>query len=271
MISQTIKSHYEKNNEQQRLNIGSGQLEFERTRELIIRYLPDEPISILDVGGAAGAYSLWLAKMGHKVHLVDPVPYLVEQAKQASALQPAFPVRSINIGDARKLEFPDNFADIILLMGPLYHLVKRDDRLFALKEAHRVLKREGLLIAAAISKFASTLDGFVRGYMDDPEFVPIAEQDLVNGQHRNPTENPFYFTDAFFHHPKELKEEILKAGFTHQNTFAVEGFGWMLQHFDDHWNNEKHRERMLKFIRMTETEPSMIGMSAHLLAVARKY
>lgn len=269
MISEKIKSHYEKNNERQRLAIGVGQLEFERTKELILRYLPDKPVTILDIGGAAGVYSLWLARKGHEVHLVDPVSFLVEQAKQASARQ-RIPIKSFNIEDARKLEFTDEFADIVLLMGPMYHLVEKDDRLTALKEARRVLKKGGWLIAAAISKFASTMDGFVLGYMDDPKFVPIAEQDLANGQHRNPTENIFYFTNAFFHLPDELKTEIQEAGFTHQNTFAVEGFGWMLQNFDDQWKDENRRERMLKFIRSIETESSLVGMSAHLLAVARK-
>ena len=269
MISQTIKAHYEKNNEHLRLLTGVGQLEFERTKELILRYLPDRPIKILDVGGATGIYSLWLAKMGHEVHLVDPVPFLVEQAKQASAKQ-EIPIKSFNIGDARNLEFPDDFADIVLLMGPAYHLVERGDRVTALRESLRILKKKGLLFTAAISKFASTLDGFVAGYMDNPRFVPIAEQDLVNGQHRNPTDNPFYFTDAFFHHPDELKDEILEAGFDHENTIAVEGFGWTLQNFDNHWKDKDRRERMLRFIRAIETESSLLGMSAHLLAVAHK-
>jgi ubiquinone/menaquinone biosynthesis C-methylase UbiE len=269
MISQTIKAHYETNNEHQRLLTGVGQLEFERTKELILRYLPDKAIKILDIGGATGIYSLWLAKMGHEVHLVDPVSFLVEQAKQASAKQ-EIPIKSFNIGDARKLEFPDDFADIVLLMGPIYHLVERRERLIALRESLRISKKKGLLITAAISKFASTLDGFVEGYMDDKMFVPIAEQDLVKGQHHNPTDNPFYFTDAFFHHPDELKEEILEAGFDYENTFAVEGFGWMLQNFDNHWKDKDRRERMLKFIRLVEAEPSLLGMSAHLLAVSRK-
>jgi len=270
IISEKIKSHYEENNEQERLSVGTGQLEFERTKELIGRHLPDKPATILDIGGAAGAYSLWLAREGHDVHLVDPVPFLVEQARQASAAQKRAPIKSINVGDARKLDFPDGSADMVLLMGPMYHLVERGDRLTALKEANRVLKKNGWLIAAAISKFASTLDGFVREYMDDPKFVEIAERDLIDGQHRNPFDNLAYFTTAFFHHPSELKKEIEEEGFAYQNTFAVEGFGWMLQNFENHWNNPRRRERMLKFIRTTETEPTMIGMSAHLLAVARK-
>lgn len=270
MISEKIKYHYQNNNEEQRLSIGSGQLEFERSKEIISRFLPHKPAKILDIGGAAGIYSLWLAAKGHEVHLIDPIPIHVEQAKQASALQPDFPIKSVQVGDALDLKFPDEFADVILLMGPMYHLVERKDRLSALKESHRVLKKGSLLIAAAISRFASTLDGFVQGFMDDHRFPPIAEQDLADGQHRNPYDEIAYFTTAFFHHPDELKAEIEETGFAHQDTFAVEGFGWLLQDFEDHWENEKRRERMLKFIRLTETEPSLLGMSAHLLGIAKK-
>jgi len=270
-LSPKVMSHYELNNERQRLSIGTGQLEFERSKELITRHLPEKPATILDVGGAAGVYSLWLATEGHEVHLVDPVPFLVEQAKEASAAQKNAHIKSISVGDARRLEFPQSFADIVLLMGPMYHLVEKSERLIALSEAHRVLKKSGFLIVAAISKFASTLDGFVQGYMDDPKFVEIAAQDLADGQHRNPFDDLSYFTTAFFHHPDELRREIGEAGFALQNTFAVEGFGWMLQNFEDHWNNPKRRERLLRFIRSTETEPSMIGISAHLLAAAQKF
>jgi ubiquinone/menaquinone biosynthesis C-methylase UbiE len=270
MITEKIKYYYQNNNEDQRLSIGSGQLEFERTKEIISRYLPNKSARILDIGGAAGIYSLWLADKGHKVHLIDPMPNHVEKAKKASALQPDSPVKSIEIGDGSDLKFPNEFADIILLMGPMYHLVEKGERLAALKESLRVLNKGGLLIAAAISKFASTLDGFVQGFMDDHRFPPIAEQDLADGQHRNPYDTIAYFTTAFFHHPDELKVEIEEAGFAHQDTFAVEGFGWLLQNFDDQWEDAKRRERMLKFIRLTETEPSLLGMSAHFLSIAKK-
>src|ERR1051326_3221267 len=73
------------------------------------------------------------------------------------------------------------------------------------------------------SSFASALDGLVSGYLNDPEFVRIVQQDLVDGQHRNPTNHPAYFTTAFFHHPDELAAEVAEAGFTLEALLAVEG------------------------------------------------
>src|SRR5437773_10269387 len=87
--------------------------------------------------------------------------------------------------------------DIVLLFGPLYHLVRKKERLKALAEAHRVLKPGGLLFAAAISRFTSALDGSLRGFIRDPGFMKIIIQDLKNGQHRNPSNKPEYFTTSF--------------------------------------------------------------------------
>ena len=83
---------------------------------------------------------------------------------------------SATLGDARKLAFPDRSADAVLLLGPLYHLTERADRLAALREARRVLRPGGVVFAAAISRFASLLDGLARDLLDDPDFRPIRDR-----------------------------------------------------------------------------------------------
>jgi ubiquinone/menaquinone biosynthesis C-methylase UbiE len=250
-----------------RLRQGTGQLEHLRTQELLTRYLPSPPAVVLDVGGGPGVYSCWLAQQGFEVHLIDIVPLHVEQARHASTRQPAHPLASVAVGDARRLERAESSADAVLFLGPLYHLVERKDRVQALREARRVLRPGGVLLAAGISRFASLLDGLVQGFLDDPEFVHIVQSDLKDGQHRNPGDNPAYFTTAFFHHPEELGAEIEEAGFRHEKTLPVEGPGWLLQDFEHHWNDTGRRERLLDAIRLLEDEPSVLGVSAHLLAV----
>jgi len=247
-----------------------ARLEFFRTKEIISRHLPKRPVVILDIGGGPGRYALWLAKLGHSVHLVDPVPLHVEQARAAFDRGSGKALADASVGDARDLKFADRSASAALLLGPLYHLVKRTDRVAALSEAYRTLKPGGLLFAAIISRFASAFDGLFRGFARDPKFFRILQQDLKNGQHRNPTNNPQYFTTAFFHHPDELRSEIADAGFAATELYGLEGPGWLLPNFDKEWNDRRARSKLLTVIRAMEREPTLIGQSAHILAAARK-
>jgi ubiquinone/menaquinone biosynthesis C-methylase UbiE len=268
--AEKIVAYYSDSDEQSRLSASFGQLEFIRSQNIIGRYLVAPPAVVLDVGGAAGMYSCWLAKEGYQVHLVDIVPLHIEQAKQASQSQPETPISSFTVGDARQLEFDDEIADAVLLLGPLYHLVEEEDRLQALGEAFRVLKAGGYLFAAGISQFASTIDGLISGACFDPVFQTIMINDLESGQHRNPTNHPKYFMDTFFHHPEELRAEVGRAGFEVVDLLAIEGISYMLEDFGKNWESDEKREFLLEIIGKTEKEISLIGASPHIMCVGMK-
>jgi ubiquinone/menaquinone biosynthesis C-methylase UbiE len=262
--------HYASGYESQRLLHGVSQIELARTQELITRYAPSPPAIVFDIGGGPGIYACWLAKQGYEVHLIDATALHVEQARQASSLQPDAPLAEIEVGDARNVKRADLSVDIVLLLGPLYHLTERADRLTALREAHCILKPGGILFAAAISRFTSALDGLRQGLFDDPAFAPIVERDLTDGQHRNPTNHPAYFTTAFLHHPQELEAEVKESGFLFEKTLPVEGPLWLSQYVIDNFNDQERREHFLRLMRRIEQEPSLLGTSAHLLVIARK-
>jgi SAM-dependent methyltransferase len=158
-----------------------------------------------------------LAGLGYQAHLIDATEKHVNQALRSVA-----PLASTQVGDARSLPFADGSAAAILLLGPLYHLTAREERIAALREAGRALSPGGSLFAAAISHFASLLDALARGFIDDPAFQQIVDRDLREGQHRNSTGRPEY------------------------------------------------RAKLLEMIRRVESEPSLLGMSSHLLAIAAK-
>ena len=259
-----ILSHYDEGMEQQRLLGGTSRLELARTQLILRRVLPPPPARILDVGGGPGAYARWLTDEGYTVHLVDVVPRHVEQARAASNGY------TVALGDARSLSAPDASADAMLLLGPLYHLPERSDRLRALTEARRVLRPGGILVVAAISRFASLLDGLRENRLDDPAFEQIVDRDLREGQHRNPQNRPEWFTTAYLHQPDELAQEVREAGFSLDDLLAVEGPCWILPDFDARWQDERRRRQMLEAIARIEREPSMLGVSAHLLALARR-
>lgn len=264
-----ITDYYDRAPEEARLQQGPFQLEEARTRELIQRFALPPPGTVVDVGGAAGAYALWLAEVGYSVHLVDPVPRLVAEARRRSAAAEE-PLASCRVGDARALEMPGETADVVLLLGPLYHLTDPEDRARSLHEAARVLKPGGWLFAAAISRWASALDGLARDLLQDPRFARIVEQDLRDGQHRNPTDRLDYFTTAYFHHPEELADEILAAGLALNGVYGLEGPGWILSDVAERMAHAHRRAALLRVARMLETEPAVLGSSAHLLAVAQR-
>ena len=155
-------------------------------------------------------------------------------------------------------------------MGPLYHLTQRDDRLRAIREARRVLRSGGVLFAAAIVRFASLLDALARGFIDDPRFAAILEEDLRSGQHRNPTDDPAYFTSGFFHLPEELRTELLENGLSVVELVGVEGPGWLAANFEKRWADPARRQHLLDLVRRVEREPALLGFSPHLLAVATR-
>ena len=266
-----ILAHYEEGVERERLlRDGAGRLEYLRTRELLARYLPPVPAAVLDVGGGAGVYALPLASEGYSVHLIDPVPLHVEQARDASALQRDAPLASAQVGDARQLVWDDKSVDAVLLLGPLYHLTSRDDRLQALQEAYRVVRPGGVVAAAAISRFASTYDGLLRGFLEDPTFEEIVKRDVREGQHRNPTGRPDWFTTAYFHLPEELRDEVIEAGFQVEAVVGIEGPAWVLPDLDSWLEDPPRRSRLLDAIRRVETERSLLGATAHILVIGRR-
>ncbi|HVQ30597.1 MAG TPA: methyltransferase domain-containing protein [Vicinamibacteria bacterium] len=245
-------------------------LEGARTWDILDRHLPRPPGVVLDVGGAAGAYAFGLAERGYAVHLVDPVPLHIQQALEASAARATGRLAGAALGDARALDRPDASVDVVLMLGPLYHLLETADRLAALVEARRVLKPGGWLFAAAISRFASLLDGLRGELFDQPLFPPIIEHDLATGRHRNDTGFPQFFTTAFFHHPDELRAEVTEAGFALEGVLAVEGPAGLMPDLRKRWDDPAQRQTLLRFLRMIEREPVLSGATFHLVAVARR-
>jgi ubiquinone/menaquinone biosynthesis C-methylase UbiE len=269
VIDPAIESHYGTGYERSRLfPDGRPSLEFVRSMELLDRLLPAPPARLLDVGGGPGTYAAPLARRGYRVHLVDPVPLHVEQARQAASSDPAAAFTAV-AGDARRLSEPGQSQDAVMLFGPLYHLTDGAHRQQALGEARRVLRPGGRLLVMAVCRFASLLDGLYRGWLDDPQFRPIIDRDLIDGQHRNPDPagRPEFFTTAYFHTPDGLREEVERAGFSGTAVYGVEGPGWPLH---QEWADPHRRAQILFAARAVETEPSLIGFSDHLIAAATR-
>jgi hypothetical protein len=265
-IPDEILEHYEQEvDEDLRLRQGLGELEFLRTQEIIRRHLPPGSARILDVGGASGIHTEWLLEDGHSVHLVDPLPDHVEQATERLGKYDGF---SAEVGDPGTLKAANRSYDAALLLGPLYHLTESADRVTAWSEARRVVTSHGLVFGVSITRYAPLFDGLIGGALFDPAFRALTEENLFTGQHRNPARDPGWFSTAYFQHPDELAEEVAGAGLRVIELVGVEGLAAWVPELAERWDDPEGKETILFSARAIESEPSLRGLSAHLMAVA---
>jgi SAM-dependent methyltransferase len=232
-----------------------GRLEWLRTCELLDELLPAAPARLLDVGGADGAYARHLVATGHQVRLLDLVPAHVDQARTG------VPAIDADVADARALPEPDDSYDATLLLGPLYHLVDRHDRITALTEAARVTRPGGVVVAAAISRFAGPLDFAATRRWN--ELTTSEARRLLTDGRNNPGVG---FTVAYFHRVEELVDEFHAAGLVEATVRGIEGPGWTAAEAPaDAPDADAVLRDAVALARVYDREPALLAASAHLL------
>lgn len=268
LISRNIEVFYNNASEENRLDKGMGIFEFERIKSLIEKYIPSTSSKIIDIGGGTGKYSEWFAKKGHQVHLIEPVPKHIKLAQnRANKLKNKF---SVQLGESRKLEFKNNFADLIILHGPLYHLQKKEDRALTISEAKRVLKNDGIILAFAINYTASTLVGLLNGLIHKNSFFEMCKEELTSGIHNPPNDFPWLLAEAYYHKPEQLKDEFINHELTHINTYAVEGMAWLDKEYFASMLNNKKKKTLLELIKITENDSYLLPFSPHMMIAVQK-
>lgn len=268
LISSSIELFYTKASEETRLNKGMGVFEFERVKTLIEKYTSDTSSKIVDVGGGTGKYSEWLAEKGHQVHLVEPISKHLKIAQnRASKLKNKF---SVHLGESRKLKFPDNYADLLILHGPLYHLQNEKDRNLTIQEAKRVVRHKGIVLAFAINYTASTLVGLLNGLLHKKTFFEMCKEELTTGKHNPPQDFPWLLAEAYYHQPKQLIDEFINKEWTYLNIHAVEGMAWLDRDFFVSLSNDKRKKTLLELIEVTENDPYLLPFSPHMMIAAQK-
>jgi SAM-dependent methyltransferase len=235
----------------------AGRAERLRTLELLDRHLPTAPARVLDIGGGPGVYAAELAARGHAVTLLDPVPRHVELASRHGSFTAA-------PGDARRLDQPDDSVDAALLLGPLYHLTERSDRIAALREARRVVRPGGMVMAAVISRHAPLLDMSARLRITTDERAAAVAAELAETGVNDPETG---FTVAYFHTAAELREEWTDAGLGEASLFGIEGPLWPVLVSGLAEDREELLTAAVRAARVTEQDPAMIASSAHIMAV----
>jgi S-adenosylmethionine-dependent methyltransferase len=257
--------------EKEESRLQEHQLEYELTWRYLDRYLPRRG-SILEVGAATGRYTLELAKRGYAVTAVDLSAALLEQCRKRLTDSGFVQQVRFTVADARDL---DNLAekgvveqefDAVLLMGPLYHLIREADRKRALQQAIDRLHKGGILFSAFLSRLGIMSDLIKRspGWIEDAVAV---QSQLENG--RRPDDAPrggFRGYAALVSEIAPLHEAI---GF---ETITVGGVEPTIAADDESYNKLEGRQRQqwLDLLYTISAEPSIVGASRHILYVGKK-
>lgn len=158
-----LTNYYEHYDEDARLLSRPGQTEFLTTMRYISRYL-SPACRVLEIGAGTGRYSRHIASLGCLVDAVELIPHNIDVFK--AHMDKAHPV-SVHQGNALDLHmFQDKLFDVTLLLGPLYHLMTQQEQLQALREAVRVTRPGGVIMAAYCMADSAILQhGFIRGHI----------------------------------------------------------------------------------------------------------
>ena len=249
-----------------RLHRNLGLIEFARTKEILLEELPPPPAVIYDIGGAYGEYAFFLAEQGYEVHLFDLAK---EHIRLARVNNKAALLADAVVADARSIPRRDASADAILLFGPLYHIVEREERARCLAECRRLLKPGGKLFTANITCFSTALKYTEcydrRPVLDDEEAYRTIESTVRTGHY---TGNEI--GRVYFHRPEELRAEVAAASFADVELRGVIGPVWIVRNLDEIWPDPGKREAILRNVRLLEKEESLMGFSTHFISISKK-
>ena len=274
-IDESVLAGYNAGIEWGRLKTDLGLIEFERTKELLLENLPKPPAVIYDIGGGYGEYSWWLASLGYTVHLFDISEKNIEMSEILGNEYPKYTLAAAEVGDARDINRPNNSADAVLLMGPLYHITEKAERLACINECRRLLKKNGYLFTAAITPYATllwatTVYGKNNQLLEEDSFMDMVSHELLTGEHIRSNKSAYRgIGNSHFHSADELKSELSSCGYTATRIHGVVGAAWLAPNIDELWKNPSSKAALMKSVRMLDEREDIIGLSTHLLGISK--
>lgn len=148
-IDPDLIKYYKTNDEQNRFS--RQQLEFSLVTQTLSQQLGSSAKRVLEIGAGPGFYSLWIANQGHQVLSIEPSPDLFKLLEQKAAQFQDGRLRAVLGDDTHITSIHENF-DLILLMGPMYHLFKEAERIALLKESAQRLAPAGIILSTHLSR-----------------------------------------------------------------------------------------------------------------------
>ena len=260
-----VEEYYNRDPQYEWERLERNKTEFAVTMRAFKEYFPPPPAEILDIGGGPGRYSIAVAQQGYTVTLVDISKNCVEFARK-KAKEAGIELGCIH-GNALALKFPNEQFDVVLLMGPLYHLLTEKDREKALNEAVRVLRENGFIFASFVTRYAPIR--WVAKY--EPEWIvqnrQQCEEIIAKGTARLHEESFVNYT--WFAHPAEVNSFMEKAELEFVDLIACEG----IVSFIDEQVNQATGELWEAWVDLNYElgkDVTVHGTAEHLLYVGRK-
>lgn len=237
-------------------------IEFDITKRYLDEYLNRKNLGVFDIGGGPGRYSLYLAEKGHKVSLLDLSKRNIEVAKEKSAEKDILLEDYIH-GNALELNKYKQKYDVILLMGPLYHLTKEFERKLAVEGALRLLKPSGTIVASFISNYAPIQDHLKGVY--SVESVDELLGYLKDGESKDGKG----FTTAYFTSHKEARDLMNSFGLTEIVFAGVENILGSKEREINSLEEGEYKKWLEIGYKLSQDE-NLMGTSEHFLYIGRK-
>jgi ubiquinone/menaquinone biosynthesis C-methylase UbiE len=218
-------------------------------------------LKVIDVGAGTGRYAFYMAKHNCRVTALDiiskHVVFMKEKARRQSM------DLDIAQGDARDLaRFNDAEFDMVLCMGPLYHLKTKTGRSKALSECLRILKPGGVIAAAYVNRYASHLMKILEDEkpLDSEFLIKIINRGLKAGDK----------TDSFyFSFPAEMEQMMTEAGVSKEKNVGTDGVTYLLGTRPKKLNKSEFNYWLEYHLATCENE-FLLGYSLHGLYIGRK-
>jgi ubiquinone/menaquinone biosynthesis C-methylase UbiE len=264
-MKEHIINSYENYREETRLTSNNARrIEFINTTRILDKLL-DGKKKILDCAAGTGIYAFYLADQGHVVTATDLTPRHVEVINQTLAEKSYDMITSVM--DATDMSrFADETFDVVLNMGPFYHLTCEAQRQKCLAESIRVLKKGGLLFTAYIPRF------YVFQYvaLSDKNFLDagLAKQLVNTGVLHHDDENCFW-TDTYYATKAEMEHLYGAYGLDVTDHFAQDGLTPTFAKTVDNWTAEEFKI-WCDYHYSVCREESLLGASNHVIIVGRK-
>ena len=275
-MSESIRRYYNANPEREWNRLvqdGYHRLEYIVTMHFLEKYLPNEGL-ILDAGGGPGRYTIELAKKGYDVVLQDLSPKCLETAVgEIEKAGVKHKVKKVIEGSIIDLsDFADQSFDATLCLGALSHLIEQKDRDLAASELVRVTKEKAPLFISVISLY-----GVLRTVLQrlPHEFLyPSHKEMFLKGVHRaewHKHEANQSFPDAYFFHPKDLKELFESHDVKTLEIATGEGLSCHLQEATNKIYEDKQKwDFWIKILLRTCTDPAILGIGEHFVYIGKK-